>query len=659
MITPPLERAPELDRTTGSPKRSFTPLPINCAPAHVVAGPDLKRFSRRPGDEPLTGYRLVEPLGVGGFGEVWKCLAPGGLLKALKIVTLPPEAEGHPEATPAERERSAIDRVKDIRHPFLISLDRIDEANGELIIVMELAERSSWHEFEESRRAGERGIPEGQLLRLMMEAAEVLDVMHFRHGLQHLDVKPANLLLSSGHIKLSDFGLVSFIDAQPEVQQALSGCFTPRYASPELLQGNVSRTCDQYSLAIVYQELLTGELPYEGNGLLKRLLKAPDVAALPEIDRPVVTRALAADPRERFPSCIEFVQALLAGRTGMPALHVTSVADRRTARPAELLADPAPPADTSRAGVPVITRSPSLVETPSSPFANGRDAAPEGPITPGGHAAGSNDIIYPPTIHVGDLGWKRDAAPGQTALPFDEFMSRLVASATGKPYLPSAGAPTTYRELAGEVVEDNFVVSAVSAAALQRRFAEIVRDCHAEILVQSERFIVFAVEIAVPFWKLFSSRQHVLKITVKLDGQNWGPSELSKATVRVEPFDPAGPPLDPNVLGVRSVLMQNVRSIMQAAPERRRSERLPCGIGATVFPVLSGWRFGSPIEAKVVDLCTDGIGLVSPEKPSGQQFYLRPAASGPLGESAVLLKVVRHRELAREVWAWGAMLGKV
>lgn len=659
MITPPLECAPSADRTTGSPKRSFTPLPIDRAPAHVVAGPDLKRFSRRPGDEPIPGYRLVEPLGVGGFGEVWKCLAPGGLLKALKIVTLPQELEGQPDATPAERERSAIDRVKDIRHPFLISLDRIDESKGELIIVMELAERSSWHEFEESRKAGERGIPEGQLLRFMMEAAEVLDVMHFRHGLQHLDVKPANLLLSGGHIKLTDFGLVSFVDGHPDAHQALNGCFTPRYASPELLQGNVSRTCDQYSLAIVYQELLTGELPYEGNGLLKRLLKAPAVDALPEIDRPIVTRALAADPRERFESCIEFVQALLAGRSGMPALNVASVAERRAPRPTERFMNHAAPVDTSKAGVPAITRSPSLVETPSSPVLSGLGAEPEGPVTPGGHVAGVNDIIYPPTIHVADLGWKKDAAPGEAALPYDEFMSRLVATATGKPYLPNAGAPTPYRELAGEVVEDTFVVSAISTAVLQRRFEEIVRDCHAEILVQSERFIVFAVEIAVPFWKLFSSRQHVLKITVRLDGQDRGQSELCKATVRVEPFDPAGPPLDPNVLGVRSVLLRTMRSIMQAAPERRRSERLPCGISANLFPVLSGWRFGSPVEAKVVDLCTDGIGLVSNEKPSGQQFYLRPTASSPLGDSAVLLKVVRHRELARGVWAWGAMLGKV
>src|SRR3954463_8846975 len=52
------------------------------------ARPPRSRYMRREGDEPLKGYRLVAPLGIGGFGEVWKCRAPGGVLKAMKIVPL-------------------------------------------------------------------------------------------------------------------------------------------------------------------------------------------------------------------------------------------------------------------------------------------------------------------------------------------------------------------------------------------------------------------------------------------------------------------------------------------------------------------------------------------------------------------------------------------
>ena len=54
--------------------------------AKCESDPELRCYRWQPGDEPILGYRLVEPLGTGGFGEVWKCTAPGGLVKAIKII---------------------------------------------------------------------------------------------------------------------------------------------------------------------------------------------------------------------------------------------------------------------------------------------------------------------------------------------------------------------------------------------------------------------------------------------------------------------------------------------------------------------------------------------------------------------------------------------
>src|SRR5262249_1728146 len=155
----------------------------------------------------------------------------------------------------------ALGRIKEVRHPFILSLERFEIVDNQLVIVMELADRSLMDRFEECVRSGLPGIPRQELLTYLLDAADALDYMGERYGLQHLDIKPQNLLLIGGRIKLADFGLVKDLEASTV---SATGGITAIYATPEAFDGKVSRYSDQYSLAIVYQEMLTGSRPFPG-----------------------------------------------------------------------------------------------------------------------------------------------------------------------------------------------------------------------------------------------------------------------------------------------------------------------------------------------------------------------------------------------------------
>ncbi len=189
--------------------------------------------------EPLPGYRLIERIGLGGYGEVWRVEAPGGLTKAIKFVF------GKQHEKRATNELRALDHVRGVRHPFLLSLERIEVVDGRLLVVTELADGSVKDRFDMCRRDGLRGIPREELLSYLRDAADALDFMSETHSLQHLDIKPENLLLLAGHVKVADFGLVKDVR---QSQASLVGGMTPLYAAPEVFRGTPSRHSDQYSL---------------------------------------------------------------------------------------------------------------------------------------------------------------------------------------------------------------------------------------------------------------------------------------------------------------------------------------------------------------------------------------------------------------------------
>jgi serine/threonine protein kinase len=282
--------------------------------------PGGPRLVREANTEPLPGYLLIERLGSGGFGEVWKCTAPVGGYKALKFILHNLGGQGT-QAPAKPPESLTLQRVKHIRHPLILGPDRVELVGDDLLVLMELAEQNLHRVRDNWKARGHAGIPRDQLLAHLYDVAEALDLLNRKHDLPHLDVKPQNLFLVGNHVKVGDCGLVQTLqelNAGDPAGVRIAG-LDPLYTPPEMQLGICGRSSDQYSLAIVYQELLTGVAPFHGRNsrqlAFQHARAEPDLAALPEPDRPLVATALAKDPSQRHPSCLDFIRALASLRS--------------------------------------------------------------------------------------------------------------------------------------------------------------------------------------------------------------------------------------------------------------------------------------------------------------------------------------------------------
>ncbi|XVQ06816.1 protein kinase domain-containing protein [Spirillospora sp. CA-255316] len=272
------------------------------------------------GAEVAGRYRLVEVLGRGGFGEVWRAT---DLLKdrGVAIKFLGREvAESGPVWLGKFKQEARI--AVRLEHPGITRVDDFGEYDGQWYLVMELLHGETLA-AELARYPG--GLPVERARSVIAQVAEALAAAH-EAGVVHRDLKPANVMALAGdRVKICDFGIARWQDAA--TSQTLRGRLTgtPLYMSPEQWRGgDIDHRADLYSLGCVLYALLTGRPPFAGESLpvlMARHLSAdppplrrirPDIPA--DLDR-LVGDLLAKDPAAR-PATAEAVAARLTTRAG-------------------------------------------------------------------------------------------------------------------------------------------------------------------------------------------------------------------------------------------------------------------------------------------------------------------------------------------------------
>jgi len=209
----------------------------------------------------------------------------------------------------AHAERHSLTVLKHLEHPNLLRTYDTWEVQGCFLVAMELADGTLMDRWRQAHSQGLPGIPREELLRYLRDAAEGIDFLQKRY-IQHRDIKPQNLFLVGDALKLGDFGLTRLLSHSVTGH---SGSLTLCYAPPEFFEGKTTRQSDVYSLAISYCQMRGGRLPFEGSPaelVAAHLHRAPDLSMLPTEERPVVERALAKRPQDRWPTCRAFVEAL-------------------------------------------------------------------------------------------------------------------------------------------------------------------------------------------------------------------------------------------------------------------------------------------------------------------------------------------------------------
>lgn len=260
----------------------------------------------------LGEFEILETLGSGAMGQVYRARGPGGEVVAVKVISS--ALAGDQKACQRFASESAI--LGDLSQPRIVAARSGLEREGEVLYyAMEWVEGTDLAARLESEGALERD----EALGAVADVLEALSYAHARDVL-HRDVKASNVLVdASGRMKLSDFGLARALDGT-RVTRPGSVLGTPAYMAPELAEGGESSIeTEIYAVGILLHELLAGSPPFRGESALAVLNQhvnatPPPLEGVDAGVQAIVAKALAKRPQERFASATEMRDAVLLAK---------------------------------------------------------------------------------------------------------------------------------------------------------------------------------------------------------------------------------------------------------------------------------------------------------------------------------------------------------
>jgi Tol biopolymer transport system component len=302
----------------------------------------------------LAHYRLVEKIGEGGMGVVWKA-EDTKLGRQVAVKILPEDLASSPDRL-ARFEREAK-LLASLDHPGIVTIHSVEEADGIRFLTMELVRGRSL-----SSLIGKRGLPLNELLRQAVAFSDAVSAAH-KQGITHRDLKPQNIMVTDdGRVKILDFGLAKLREEAaggagstqlPTVAKTEEGSVlgTVAYMSPEQAEGKpVDHRTDIFSLGIVLYEMATGRRPFTGESrasIISSILRdtPPAVSdlneALPRDLGRIVRHSLEKNPERRFQTALDLrneleelkqdVDSGAALTAGTPAIAARRALSRRSA----------------------------------------------------------------------------------------------------------------------------------------------------------------------------------------------------------------------------------------------------------------------------------------------------------------------------------------